>query len=450
MPVARNIFVLSGGGSRGAGQVGMLRALWAAGVTPDLLVGGSVGAINACFVGSHPDAAGVENLAASWLGVSEEALCGRRRGVVVNVARRRPYLFSSDRLRRLVSEWVPTYHLENLAIPVRVATTDLATGSARAPRPRLHPRPGRRLGRAPGDLPAGRAPGARRSRDPRRRGGRRERALSGAADVAGPGDRVWVLDVTRTASTTRTLRNPLDVLIASLAASVRNRDEPTFHPDAEVVRCKLDESFDCGPVFDFSHTAELIQLGEEAAATALEAASSPSPSLFPSVAASVAPSIRVAGRRARGLTRSPVHPEPVGQRVPQQHHVADPAHLREGGPPVGVPREAAVADEPAGAGVAHEERRDDQVQLVGEVGGEELGVHGPAALDHQPAHAAGVQVLARPVACRTGCAAVDDGGHRARAGRGRRRTAALGAVDQLLGVAGGEEVRARRPAPRAR
>jgi hypothetical protein len=37
-----------------------------------------------------------------------------------------------------------------------------------------------------------------------------------------------------------------------------------------VVRCKLDESFDCGPVFDFSRTAELIKLGEGAAATALE------------------------------------------------------------------------------------------------------------------------------------------------------------------------------------
>jgi NTE family protein len=109
--------------------------------------------------------------------------------------------------------------------------------------------------------------------------------LSGAVGLAGPGDRVWVLDVTRGATSHPTLRNPLDVLIASLVASVRNRDEPVFHPEAEVVRCKLDEGFGCGPVFDFSHTAELLQLGEEAAATALEAASSPSPSraLSPSV-----------------------------------------------------------------------------------------------------------------------------------------------------------------------
>jgi NTE family protein len=291
MPVARNIFVLSGGGSRGAGQVGMLRTLWAAGVTPDLLVGGSVGAINACFVGSHPDAAGVEKLAASWLEVSEESLCGRRRGVVVNVARRRPYLFSSDRLRRLVSEWVPTYHLENLAIPVRVATTNIATG-----RPVHHDHgyiPD--LVAASAALPAifppvvlGGPDGPVTHVDA---GVSENVPLSGAAGLARPGDRVWVLDVTRTAPTHRTLRSPLDVLIASLAASVRNRDEPTFHPDAGVVRCKLDESFDCGPVFDFSRTAELIKLGEGAAATALEAASSPSPS--PSLGPPASPAVEL-------------------------------------------------------------------------------------------------------------------------------------------------------------
>jgi NTE family protein len=106
--------------------------------------------------------------------------------------------------------------------------------------------------------------------------------LSGAVDVARPGDRIWVLDVTRAPSTPPTLRNPLDVLIASLVASVRNRDEPSFHPDIEVVRCRIDERFDCGGVFDFTHTTELFTLGEEAAATALAAASSPSPSPTPS------------------------------------------------------------------------------------------------------------------------------------------------------------------------
>ena len=40
-------FVLSGGGSLGAVQVGMLQALAAWGVRPDLLIGTSAGALNA-------------------------------------------------------------------------------------------------------------------------------------------------------------------------------------------------------------------------------------------------------------------------------------------------------------------------------------------------------------------------------------------------------------------
>ena len=101
-------------------------------------------------------------------------------------------------------------------------------------------------------------------------------------------------------------------------------------------------------------------------------------------------------------------PEPRRQRVAQQDDVADLAHLGQRRAAVGVPGEAAVADEPPGPRVADEERRDHQVQLVGEVGGEELGVHRAAALDHQPADAAGVQVLAHPPHVH-GLAAVDHG-----------------------------------------
>src|SRR5271165_486363 len=51
MPTA---FVLSGGASLGASQAGMLEALYERGIRPDLLVGTSVGAINAAFVASRP------------------------------------------------------------------------------------------------------------------------------------------------------------------------------------------------------------------------------------------------------------------------------------------------------------------------------------------------------------------------------------------------------------
>jgi predicted acylesterase/phospholipase RssA len=50
----RTAFVLSGGASLGALQVGMLRALYERGIAPDLLVAASAGAFNAAFVASRP------------------------------------------------------------------------------------------------------------------------------------------------------------------------------------------------------------------------------------------------------------------------------------------------------------------------------------------------------------------------------------------------------------
>lgn len=271
MTQGRTIFVLSGGGSRGAGQVGMLRALFRAGITPDLLVGGSVGAINACFVASRPTAEGVEELAAYWRGVSEEALCGSRRAAVLNLARRRPYLFSGDRLRSLVRTWIPTWHLEDLAVPVRIATTDISTGLAVHHSHGYLPDLVAASAALPGLFPPVTLPGREGPVTHVDAGISENVPLSAALADAGPGDRVFVLDVTRIPATSLVLRNPLDVLVASLMASVRNRPEPVLPDGVEVVRCKLEESFDCGPILDFSHTEELIRLGERAVTEVLAA-----------------------------------------------------------------------------------------------------------------------------------------------------------------------------------
>lgn len=249
MAQGRQVFVLSGGGSRGAGQVGMLKAFWDAGITPDLIVGGSVGAINACFMASHPTREGVAELAARWMGMSEETLCGSRRRVVLNRARRRPYVFAADRLRRLVADWVPTFHLENLTIPVRIVTTDILTGRAV-----FHDQgyiPDLIAASAALPLPAIFAPVL-------------------LSDVAEPSDRIWVLDVTRHAKAHRHLRNPLDVLVESLVASVRNHAEPDAPHKISLHRLRLDEQDDGGSVFDFTHTLELFHLGEARARAEIE------------------------------------------------------------------------------------------------------------------------------------------------------------------------------------
>jgi NTE family protein len=68
-------FVLGGGGARGALQVGALRALLEAGYQPDLLVGTSIGAINAAGLAVWGvDPAGVEALERAFCEVAEANL----------------------------------------------------------------------------------------------------------------------------------------------------------------------------------------------------------------------------------------------------------------------------------------------------------------------------------------------------------------------------------------
>ena len=66
----RDVFVLSGGAARGAVEVGMMQTLLEAGIVPDALVGTSVGALNAAFVGGRPNVRRIHELAEKWLRLS--------------------------------------------------------------------------------------------------------------------------------------------------------------------------------------------------------------------------------------------------------------------------------------------------------------------------------------------------------------------------------------------
>src|SRR5437588_8476478 len=64
-------FVLSGGASLGAIQVGMLEALYERQITPDLIIGTSAGALNGAFIASRsPTLEVVHELASVWREVS--------------------------------------------------------------------------------------------------------------------------------------------------------------------------------------------------------------------------------------------------------------------------------------------------------------------------------------------------------------------------------------------
>lgn len=122
-------FVLSGGASLGAVQVGMLRGLADAGITPDLIVGTSVGALNGGWIASRPDDAKLEALAGLWRSLSRDDVFPTRpflglRGFLG----RGPNLVPNSGLRRLLTEHLEFSRLEGAPIPLHVVATDVLSG----------------------------------------------------------------------------------------------------------------------------------------------------------------------------------------------------------------------------------------------------------------------------------------------------------------------------------
>jgi len=123
-------FVLSGGGSLGSVQVGMLRALADHGIEPDLLVGTSAGALNAAFLAGHGAGPGsVEALAEVWTGLHARSLLtiDARRALGALAGRSRS-LCSDRGLRVLLDRHLRFSFLEHAPIPLVIVATDLLTG----------------------------------------------------------------------------------------------------------------------------------------------------------------------------------------------------------------------------------------------------------------------------------------------------------------------------------
>ncbi|MBC6449978.1 patatin-like phospholipase family protein [Actinokineospora xionganensis] len=121
-------FVLGGGGSLGAIQVGMLRALAERDIMPDLVTGTSVGSLNGALIaqaGSPP----IERLTDIWSRMTRQAVFpGTLLGQVRTFQRTKTHLFPSDGLAAVVSEHLGGgVAFEDLRLPLGVVAMDVAT-----------------------------------------------------------------------------------------------------------------------------------------------------------------------------------------------------------------------------------------------------------------------------------------------------------------------------------
>jgi NTE family protein len=127
---AKTAFVLAGGGSLGAVQVGMLKALTRAGIVPDLVVGASVGAINGAYFAAQPDDAGMKRLERIWSRLHRgDIFPVSPLHSLLAILGRRDHLITSSPLRSLVEAELPCEKLENARIPCYVIATDVLDGT---------------------------------------------------------------------------------------------------------------------------------------------------------------------------------------------------------------------------------------------------------------------------------------------------------------------------------
>ena len=125
----RTAFVLAGGGSLGAVQVGMLKSLVNHAIIPDFVVGASVGAINSAYFAGNPTAEGIATLEKIWLQIRQKDVFPLSlRSAVTSVMLRRNYLVEPNALAHLISTLLPFKNLEDSALPCHVIATDIYNG----------------------------------------------------------------------------------------------------------------------------------------------------------------------------------------------------------------------------------------------------------------------------------------------------------------------------------
>src|SRR6266567_2210393 len=131
---ARRTWVLGGGGARGAAQVGVLQALFEAGVeAPAAIVGTSVGALNGASIAAYPSLAGTMMLREVWLSRQAAAVFqAHPLGVILSGLRRdRLSVMPQNNVLRLIQRaesltGMATF--EQLRVPLAVVATDMNAG----------------------------------------------------------------------------------------------------------------------------------------------------------------------------------------------------------------------------------------------------------------------------------------------------------------------------------
>jgi NTE family protein len=125
-------YVLGGGASLGAIQVGMLQALSEYDIVPDLVAGTSVGSLNGAALALDP-ASSADRLSHAWARMTTARIFpGGPLAQARTLQRTKTHLFPNSGLAEVIEQFLGGRErsFEDLAVPFAAVTMDVATGGA--------------------------------------------------------------------------------------------------------------------------------------------------------------------------------------------------------------------------------------------------------------------------------------------------------------------------------
>jgi NTE family protein len=128
--LAKTAFVFAGGGSFGAIQVGMMHSLAAHGISPDMVVGSSVGALNGAYYAGDPTLKGVLQLETIWRGLQRHDVFPVTWRTLLGFLWRRDFLISHAGIEKLIDDHLPYRNLQDAQLPVHIVATDIISGDS--------------------------------------------------------------------------------------------------------------------------------------------------------------------------------------------------------------------------------------------------------------------------------------------------------------------------------
>ena len=266
----RRVLLLTGGGTRGAAQVGMLKALVNAGWEFDAVVGCSVGSLNAISFASDPGRESIDDLERLWRSLRTKDIFPVSPMAFIRGLAHQPNVFGDAGLRKMINGHLRIDDLDQAKLPLAVMTTELLSGRSVA----------WRSGPAVDILAASSAlPGAY----PPVRLGDGKLHIDGGVASSIPvrtalelfeATEIWVLDVLgRPAQEEhRTARDVINTAF-SHSSNVVAESELALLRDRRRVRVhhlQLPLELRALDASSFSHTSELINAGEQSARKYLE------------------------------------------------------------------------------------------------------------------------------------------------------------------------------------